>query len=64
MIKKVHREIWFWMGIMAVICSIIPNFILGRDSIFTAHDQLDGEMIAYILQAKHLFDGDGSFCGG
>lgn len=66
MIKKVHREIWFWMGIMAVICSIIPNFILGRDSIFTAHDQLDGEMIAYILQAKHLFDGDllPEFMGG
>lgn len=51
---------------MAVICSIIPNLILGGDCIFTYHDQLDGEMIAYILQAKNLFRGDTlpEFMGG
>ncbi len=54
------------MGVMAVTCSIIPNFILGEDSIFTAHDQLDGEMIAYVLQARNLFGGEWlpEFMGG
>lgn len=38
-------------------CSLIPNLLLGQDSIVTYHDQLDGELIAYILQAKNLFAG-------
>lgn len=57
MTKKKYHWIWFCAGIVAVTCSMIPNFILGEDSIFTAHDQLDGEMIAYILQARNLFGG-------
>ena len=66
MTKKKFHWIGFGMGIMAVTCSIIPNFILGEDSIFTAHDQLDGEMIAYILQAGNLFGGEWlpEFMGG
>ena len=66
MTKKRYDWIWFWMGVMAVTCSIIPNFILGEDSIFTAHDQLDGEMIAYVLQARNLFGGEWlpEFMGG
>lgn len=37
---------------------LIPYLVLGQEAIFTYHDQLDGEMIAYILQAKHLLQGD------
>lgn len=35
-----------------------PYFLLGQDSVVTYHDQLDGELIAYILQARHLFRGN------
>ena len=37
---------------------MMPSFLLGQNSIVTYHDQLDGELIAYILQARHLFRGD------
>lgn len=48
----------FAMGILAVMFMGLPYFLLGQDSIVTYHDQLDGELIAYLLQAKHLFAGD------
>jgi hypothetical protein len=35
----------------------LPYIILGHDATVLYHDQLDGELIAYILQAKHLFEG-------
>lgn len=47
----------FIMGFAAVFIMVIPYIILGQDSVVVYHDQLDGELIAYILQAKHLFDG-------
>lgn len=47
----------FAVGLLAVIFLSIPCLLLGEQAIFTYHDQLDGEMIAYILQAKHLWDG-------
>ena len=37
---------------------LLPYLILGQDAIVTYHDQLDGELIGYMLQAKHLFDGN------
>lgn len=63
---ELKRHIWFLLGIAAMVFTIVPNLILGEQSIFTYHDQLDGEMIAYILQAKHLFSGDvlPEFMGG
>ena len=35
----------------------VPYLVLGKDSVFVYHDQLDGEVIAYLLQARHLWDG-------
>ena len=63
--KKLHN-VWFFLGLTAVAAMIIPYLILGENAIFTYHDQLDGEMIAYILQARHLFQGDflPEFMGG
>ncbi|MCM1056174.1 MAG: DUF6044 family protein [Firmicutes bacterium] len=46
------------LGILAVLLTVLPYFLLGKDAIYTYLDQLDGEMIAYILQAKHLFHGN------
>lgn len=47
----------FVVGLLAVILLSIPCLLLGEQAVFTYHDQLDGEMIAYLLQAKHLWDG-------
>lgn len=57
---------WFWLGLAAVFLTIIPCALLGQDAIFTYHDQLDGELIAYLLQARHLFQGNllPEFMGG
>ena len=66
MSKKRIRSLWFWLGMLGMVLTMVPNVLLGEQSIFTAHDQLDGEMIAYLLQAKHLFSGDmlPEFMGG
>jgi len=63
--EKQHRLL-FWLGFLAVSAMAAPYLLLGEDAVFTYHDQLDGEMIAYILQAKHLFQGDTlpEFMGG
>lgn len=55
--KKDDRIIYIISGCVLVILSMIPFFIMGENSIITYHDQLDGEMITYILNAKHLTDG-------
>lgn len=60
------NTVWFLAGLVAVLLTVVPTLLLGEDAIFTAHDQLDGEVIAFCLQAKHLFDGDvlPEFLGG
>lgn len=63
---KKADKVLFWAGLAAVLFMAVPWLILGENTAVAYHDQLDGEMIAYILQAKHL--GDGSvlpeFMGG
>ncbi len=49
---------WFVLGLLAVLFMGLPYLLLGQDAIVVYHDQLDGEVIAYLLQAKHLFQGD------
>ncbi len=63
--EKRHR-MWFWAGLFAVLLTLLPCMLLGEDAVFTYYDQLDGELIAYILQARHLFSGDmlPEFMGG
>lgn len=53
------EKVWFLLGALAVLFMAVPYLILGKDSVFVYHDQLDGEVIAYLLQAKHLWDGSG-----
>ncbi len=55
--EKLHK-CWLPAGAAAVLFLAVPFLLLGGESIFVYHDQLDGELIAYILQAKHLFDGN------
>lgn len=53
------EKVWFFLGALAVFFMGVPYLVLGKDSVFVYHDQLDGEVIAYLLQAKHLWDGSG-----
>jgi len=43
------------LGLILITIAIIPYFILGEDSIVRYHDQLDGELLVMIYQAKYLF---------
>lgn len=63
--NQLHK-IWFFLGLAAVAIMAVPYLILGEEAVITYHDQLDGELIAYILQARHLFRGDRlpEFMGG
>ena len=54
-IKKLDNKQMFYAGLAMVILSYIPYLLLGENSIVPYHDQLDGEIIAYIYQAKYLF---------
>lgn len=66
MLKEKQNVFCFWAGIAAMLLTAVPGLILRENSIFTYHDQLDGELIAYMLQARHLFSGDTlpEFMGG
>jgi hypothetical protein len=56
---KKNGRFLFVLGIAVIFGLALPSLVLGENAVFTYHDQLDGEMIAYILQARHL--GDGQF---
>lgn len=43
------------LGLAFACLLCLPYLLLGEKSIVTYHDQLDGEMITYLLNAKHLF---------
>ena len=51
MTERRRAQIWFFLGILAVLVMGIPYIILGQNAIFVYHDQLDGEVIAYLLKA-------------
>lgn len=51
------RRNLFLLGLSVVLLAQVPLLILGPDSVVTYHDQLDGEIITYIYQAKYLFSG-------
>ncbi len=57
---SVTSKYLFWGGLAVVLLAQIPMMILGTDAIVPYHDQLDGELIAYIYQAKYLFSGTDS----
>lgn len=56
----------FVAGFLAVLCQMVPYLLLGEGTVIPYHDQLDGEFIAYMLQAKWLFKGEiiPEFMGG
>ncbi len=45
----------FCAGLVGILLFQLPFWILGQNAVIPYYDQLDGEMIAYIYQAKYLF---------
>jgi len=65
--QKIWRNIFFILGLLIVVCYAIPYLILGDNSYVQMHDQLDGEVLNYIYQAKYLFSNSSiipEFMGG
>lgn len=46
------------LGLCMVSCIVLPYLILGEHSYVQIHDQMDGEILNYIYQAKYLFKGN------
>ncbi len=56
--KKYQNRILSVLGILAVSMIVLPCLFLGEGSYVQIHDQVDGEILNYIYQAKYLFRGD------
>lgn len=56
----------FGSGLLIVLLQLVPHILLGEGTVVPYHDQLDGEMLSYIFQAKYLFSADviPEFMGG
>lgn len=54
--KNITKKLMF-TGLLLACLAMLPYCILGTGSIVTYHDQLDGELMSYILTAKYLFTG-------
>lgn len=51
-----HTEFYnICIGLLLSLLLMMPYLILGTGSIITYHDQLDGELLNYILSAKYFF---------
>lgn len=46
------------IGLLAVSLIALPYFILGEASYIQLHDQMDGEILNYIYQAKYILQGN------
>lgn len=59
MIKVIYKKerYIFAIGLLVVLTAMLPYLILGEDMIVFYPDQLDGEVLGYILHAKYLFTG-------
>ena len=53
--QKHKKNGYLATGILLSVLAMIPFLLLGTGSIVTYHDQLDGELLNYILSAKYLF---------
>ena len=54
--RKVNLSgIWFWMGLAAVGFMLLPFLLLDENAVVVYHDQLDGEILAYMMHAAGPF---------
>jgi hypothetical protein len=57
--KRLDNRDFMFIGLggLCVLATLILYMVLGENSVVFANDQLDGEVIGYILHAKYLFSG-------
>ena len=55
--KEKWEKLWSILGFCAVAAAGILYLILQDNIVVNYHDQMDGEVIGYILHAKYLFQG-------
>ena len=48
------NKFYLYAGFVAVCMMAVPYLILGMDAVVKFHDQLDSDLLAYILQAKYF----------
>lgn len=54
-----HKDgVLVFLGLLAVSLIVLPYAVLGEGSYVQVHDQLDGEVLNYIYQARYLGQGD------
>ena len=61
MVKKFEQcknFIYMFIGLMVVSLIAVPYFMLGEGSYVQIHDQMDGEILNYIYQAKYFMQGN------
>lgn len=51
---KYKRIIPFLLGLGCVLITLLPAIMLGSDSYVNVHDQLDGEVLVYIINARNF----------
>ena len=44
------------MGLLALFVLYCPILLLGREFLTIIHDEFDSDFVAYVLQARHVFD--------
>lgn len=56
-----NRIVWkidslpLWcLGVLVIVVNFLPYFILKEGSVFVIHDQLDEDILNYVLTARHL----------
>jgi len=53
---EVARWIPLILGLFAVLLSLLPALLLGPDGYVGIHDQMDGEVLVYIMNARNFLE--------
>lgn len=56
-ISKIDKMPLWLLGLFLELIVFIPYFFMGGQSVFPWHDQLDEDILNYVIPAKHIFEG-------
>ena len=68
-LKKIHLRLetvlgrldalpLWWSGLLLAGVVFLPYVLMGEESVFPIHDQLDETLMTYVLNARHLAETD------
>ncbi len=68
LIDKLNKAVVFldgfplwWVGLVVLVVTFLPYFVLREGSVFEIHDQMDETLLTYVLNARHMGDGSAYF---